>query len=156
MYSGTVGSKASANGSPSGVFDLAGGAHEIVAGKISAGSDSSNEPYINLYRTSQGFGTKPAWSASNNAAWYNYDVCTWETCGGQALHEVQSTMSVTGDSQSWGGAVSNFAFAGSPWTVYGGSARFGTRASIFASETNNGNDALKSITMRATLTVLPK
>lgn len=156
LYSGTVGSKASTDGSPSGVFDLAGGAHEIVAGKISTGSDSSSEPYINLYRTSQGFGTKPAWSASNNATWYNYDVCTWETCGGQALYEVQSTMSVTGDSQSWGGAVSNFAFASSPWTVYGGSARFGTRASIFASETNNGSDALKSITMRATLTVLPK
>ena len=96
------------------------------------------------------------WPVSNNAAWYNYDVCTWETCGGQALHEVQSVMSVANDSQSWGGAVSNFAFAGSPWTVYGGSARFGTRASIFASETNNGNDALKSITMRATLTVLLK
>ena len=156
LYSGIVGRESSTDGSPAGAFDLAGGSHEIVAGKLSTGADSVAEPYINLYRTSQGFDTRPAWSTSSNKAWYNYDVCTWETCGGQALHEVQSVMSVANDSQSWGGAVSNFAYSGSPWTVYGGSARFGARASIFASETNNGSDALKSIGMRATLVVLPK
>ena len=62
-------------------------------------------------------------------------------------------MSVNGDSSSWNGGVSNFTTVTAPWSVYGGSARFGNRAGLFASEKGDGQSSINSITMRATLIV---
>ena len=164
QYDSSQGVKASTTNFRWGVYDLSGGAHEITAGNRTNFNDSTTalsgsmttpakEPYVNLYRASQGFGTRPGWSISSNEAKFNFDNCTFETCGGQALHETKSVMSVDGDSSSWNGGVSNFTTATAPWSVYGGSARFGNRAGLFASEKGDGEASIDSITMRATLIV---
>ena len=164
QYDSSQGVKASTTNFRWGVYDLPGGAHEITAGNRTNFNDSTTalagsmttpakEPYVNLYRASQGFGVRPGWSISSNEAKFNFDNCTFETCGGQALHETKSVMSVDGDSSSWNGGVSNFTTATALWSVYGGSARFGNRAGLFASEKGDGQSSINSITMRATLIV---
>lgn len=164
QYDSSQGVKVSTTNFRWGVYDLSGGAHEITAGNRTNFNDSTaalagsmatpaKEPYVNLYKASQGFGVRPGWSISSNEAKFNFDNCTFETCGGQALHETKSVMSVNGDSSSWNGGVSNFTTATAPWSVYGGSARFGNRAGLFASEKGDGEASINSITMRATLIV---
>ena len=89
-YNGALGVLSSSTGNVYGVYDIAGGAFEIVAANMSSSSIVSTTkpadiagfsaqaraPYVNLYT---GFGINVV---------ENYNVCTWEKCGGQGIHEV--------------------------------------------------------------------
>lgn len=73
-------------------------------------------PYIDLYRQAAGFDkSKPTWSVPGNgtregsqAYRWNYDVCSWGTCDGQALYETMRLQSVTYNGQTWGSTNSTF------------------------------------------------
>ena len=67
-------------------------------------------PYVNLYKASEGFNKKPAWSAHNSMNVYSIDACTWSTCGGHGLHEVKDIQSGYGyyGHSMWGGAYGAF------------------------------------------------
>ena len=122
-YNTNLGQLASTTNNPTGIYDMFGGAGEYTMASL---TDSPNQtesnvypvtnpikpPYVDLYRTAQAggkFGVKPAWSTSNDEYSYNNDVCTWETCGGQALHETKLEQSVDIVSlTSWGKSNGRF------------------------------------------------
>ena len=137
-YNGSLGvlSSTTNNGSSDtdqgvyGVYGLSGGAGEYVMGNKttsdaqSGGSTTymktpAQPPYVDLYKSSSGFGTKPSWSSGSSDCYYNYDVCTFETCGGTATYETTTVQSVSGDYRSWGGAYSGFADSSYPWFIRG-------------------------------------
>ena len=131
-YNGSLGVLSSTTNTVYGIYGLSGGASEYVAGnRTSSNSQSSGsttymmrpaqQPYADLYKSSDGFGSKPSWSKGTSENSYNYDVCTFETCGGTATYEVTTAQSVNDGYLSWGGTYSNFAILGNPWFDRGGS-----------------------------------
>ena len=125
-YNGEIGVLASTTNTVYGIYDVAGGTGEYVMGNKttsdtqSGGSTSymktpAQPPYVDLYKSSSGFGTKPSWSSGPSEYYYNYDVCTFETCGGTATYETTDSKSY----QSWGGTNSNFVNSGYPWFFRG-------------------------------------
>ena len=105
-YNGSIGVTASTTGNVYGVYDMSGGAWEYTAANTTTSDEHTtsvsdvqfavalSEPYANLYRTSDGFdGARPAWwntRTNYSEDCWNRDVCSWSTCGGQALHEVSN------------------------------------------------------------------
>ncbi|MDR2063846.1 MAG: hypothetical protein LBQ02_03630, partial [Candidatus Nomurabacteria bacterium] len=71
--------------------------------------------------------------------YYNNDVCTYQTCGGQALHETKTVQSVSSDTQSWGSDYSYFVNSSLPWFPRGGNANDGSNAGLFYSLRYLGN-----------------
>ena len=82
------------------------------------------------------FGTKPSWSSGSSESLYNYDVCTFETCGGTATYETTTVQSVFSYYQSWGGAYSYFVYSSTPWFSRGSNSSNG-----YASPFYSSNDA---------------
>lgn len=150
-YSGSIGQLASTTRNIYGVYDMAGGAYEVVAGNTPSQDNLVQdeggifgtligEPYVDLYRLSDGFPQNsswdaPSWSGDDDGGYpdmstWGIDVCTFETCGGTALHEVGTTQSASPNYYS-GWLGSSHAF---PWgregnfLLRGGGAR------------NNGSD----------------
>ena len=134
-YNGNLGILSSTTNTIYGVYGLSGGVSEYVAGNYTTsntqtyGSTTSfntkaTTPYVDLYRTADGFtsssSSKPSWSAGTSSYSYNYDVCTFETCGGNATYETTIVQSVSSDYQSWGSSHSYFVFSGGPWFSRGG------------------------------------
>ena len=111
-------------------------------------------PYVDLYKSSSGFGTKPSWSSSKSSEYlYNYDVCTFETCGGTATYETTTVQSVSSRDQSWGGSYSNFVTSSDPWFYRGSDSGF-SYASPFYAHYNYGYSGTYSGS-RAALLALP-
>ena len=112
-YNTSVGQLASTTNNPTGIYDMVGGATDIVAASF---TDNSRQtilnsevitpiklPYVDLYKSTKAggkFGVKPAWSNNNDESRYNNDVCDWQSCGGQALYETSRGQS---GSTNWGG-----------------------------------------------------
>ena len=144
-YNGSIGQLASTTNNIYGVYDMAGGVGEFVAGSYTTTNDSStngittaiSEPYVNLYKSSDGFsqGTV-AWQDQSGEGTkgylYNFQICKWSNCGAQDLHETRSVQSVTAWNDGWGSDSSYFVYASTPWLVRGGITSFGSRADIFA------------------------
>jgi len=89
-------------------------------------SPITNLAYFDAYRTSAGggrFGTQPTGS-NTSEAYYNFDVCVFETCGGHALYEIITVQSASGQS-SWGPNGASFALSSSPWFLRGGASNEG-------------------------------
>ena len=120
-----------------GAYGLSGGADEYVMGnRTTSATETSTAPswpgvfttpakesYVDLYvATPDGlFGTPASWSYNTSSEqYYNYDVCTFETCGGTTTYETTTVQSVSSGSQSWGGAYSYFLYSSSPWFSRGG------------------------------------
>ena len=155
-YNGTIGVLASTTNNIYGVYDMAGQDADFVAGNATNSSTSAGftpsfaltypivEPNINLYKTADGFGAgAPAWSVSSSQSLYNHDVCTWETCGGQALHETRRTQSPSSASCGWGSDWCDFAnFQDSsnylPWFSRGGYATNLQDGGIFTEAMDRG------------------
>ena len=163
-YVGRIGQLASTTNNVYGIYDMSGGAHEYVMGNLTGYDDQSESsgtsytrnpikpPYVDLYKESLGFDstssgdTNPAWSYAANAQYYNNDVCTWDTCGGHALHETKQDQSVSGYaqsissiSQSWGDDSSSFVYSNYRWFDRGGKANNGTYAGLFNSSSIDGS-----------------
>ena len=154
-YNGDIGQLASTTNNVYGIYDMSGGAFEYVMGNLTGYDDQSESsstsftgnpikpPYVDLYKESLGFDstgsddTNPAWSySSRDAQYYNNDVCTWDTCGGHALHETKQYQSVLGERRSWGGDFSYFVYSGFRWFQRGGNADDGSDAGLFYSGYN--------------------
>jgi hypothetical protein len=176
-YETELGRQASTTGNVYGIYDMAGGVSEYVMGNRTTSSSqttgstsnsSSNyfevqitdSAYYDAYRTRSAggdttlnrFGMQPTGSNSSENT-YNNDVCTFETCGGQALHETKTKQPVaTTLGNSWNGASSYFAYSVYPWTMRGSSAN-STYAGIFASSANAGNP-FSTIGFRSSLVIL--
>ncbi|MDO4271752.1 MAG: hypothetical protein Q4C83_02100, partial [Candidatus Saccharibacteria bacterium] len=162
-YNGSLGQLASTTNNIYGIYDMSGGSAEYVMGNLTSQEDitepsnntmmvAARSPYVDLYKVDpNGFGvnsnnpgSKPAWSNSSDFRYSNNDVCTWETCGGQALHETKLAQSTTSYNQSWGDSYTYFSYGNSRWLRRGGYAGSGT--GIFATEYDIGglNDAYGS------------
>ena len=119
-YNGRIGQLASSTNNVYGVYDMAGGQYEAMASAYSTGmgftdntnnfTDMATEPYMDIYTAGTGagpgFGSPQTWSKASVAMYYNNDACTWETCGGDGLHElgtVQSPVPTMTVKQSWEG-----------------------------------------------------
>ena len=178
-YQGTIGQLASTTNNVYGVYDMAGGTWDYVAANLTKSDETqvngdpttngntngsmkypSKEPYVNLFRTSDGFdrdtansangeGKAPAWSvkypnmsSTDSQPWrvyfYNNDYCQWDSCGGQALHETKNYQSVNNWARSWGIDDSNLFSLTSPWLVRGGGVNNTSTAGVFASYYVNG------------------
>ncbi len=154
-YNGSTGVLASTTNTIYGIYDTAGGASEYVMGNRTTSTTETSTtpsrpevfttpakgPYVDLYvATPNGpFGTKPSWSSGSSEYYYNYDVCTFETCGGTATYETTTVQSVSSSSQSWGGTYSYFVDSSGPW-FYRGSYSSGSNASPFYTGHYYGND----------------
>ena len=136
-YNGEIGVLSSTANTIYGVYGLSGGAGEYVMGNRTTSDTETTqssynfyefttpakEPYVDLYAATPNgpFGTKPSWSSGSFEYYYNYDVCTFETCGGTVTYETTTVQSVSFNvGQSWGETFSVFVFSDSPWFCRGG------------------------------------
>ena len=140
--------------------NLAGYDDQSETSRSSYMTTQAKPPYVDLYKESQGFDysssgdTNPAWSTSTSAYYYNNDVCTWETCGGHALHETKQYQSVSSLRQSWGSDYSNVVYSSSRWFQRGGYANAGSGAGLFYSNYNSGY-SYSYVGFRSALLALP-
>jgi hypothetical protein len=154
QYYTTLGQQASTTGNVYGLYDGAGGAYEYVMGNRNATSDTTYmatmppADYFNNYPVPP-FGTQPNGSSSTEY-YYNNDICTYQYCGGHALHETKAVQSVSSNNQSWGSDYSNFVYSSYPWFLRGGNAGNGSLAGLFGSDYNTGN-AYYNVGFRAVL-----
>lgn len=88
-YNGTLGQLASTTNNTTGIYDMSGGGYEYVAASYSDnlnnsntneyfGSNAAHPPYVNTYN------------------FKNFNSCTYQTCGGQALYETHNGSNSTG------------------------------------------------------------
>ena len=161
-YIGNIGVLASTTNNVYGIYDMSGGAEEYVMGNLSKSPNESSTnysyfsnptkpPYVDIYlSTDFGPSNKPGWSIVSSERFYNNDICTWNTCGGHALHETKLRQSVSDRNQSWGRDYSGFAFSNTRWFRRGGSANDGSNAGLFDSNYDDG-DSSSRVGFRAVL-----
>ena len=163
-YNGSTGVLASATNTIYGIYDTAGGVGEYVMGNKTTSDTQSGgstiymktpaqPPYVDLYKSSSGFGTKPSWSSGSPEYYYNYDVCTFETCGGTATYETTAVQSVFDVYQSWGGTASYFVNSSYPWIYRGGYSSSGYASPFYPGRGGGYGDANGG--SRAALLALP-
>ncbi len=152
-YNTSLGQLASTTNNPTGIYDMAGGAYERIMANL---TDNPNQttanngypvtnpikpPYVDLYKNTNAggeFSTKPAWSTLNYEEHYNNDICTWDTCGGQALHETKREQSINYWNSSWGSGLADFPNVNYRWSDRGGSYDDGSNAGVFYSYLSGG------------------
>ena len=152
-YNGELGVLSSTTNTIYGVYGLSGGASEYVMGNRTTNAaqttttntsyfgSPAKSPYVDLYvATPNGpFDTRPSWSSAKDSQeyWYNYDVCTFETCGGTATYETTVVQSVSGYNRSWGRSGSSFVGSSDPW-FFRGSDSYNSSASPFYAYSYDG------------------
>ena len=147
-----------------GIYDMSSGITEILAGNLTTSSSQATEesqymtnpakpPYVNLFRTADGFtkgaaqgaqnGNPLSWSNAQYEYRWNNDVCTWATCGGFGVHETNKYQMLYNMYESWLGGGSSFVFGvlGLYWGVRGGLSNGGT---IFATDSTSGYTTYQS------------
>ena len=146
-YNGTLGQLASTTNNPTGIYDMAGGGWEYVAASYSDNlsnshaqnfGDTAHPPYVNTYN------------------FKDFNSCTYQTCGGQALYETHNGSSSYG-SNMWLNQYAYFAEQDSsslPWFLRGGRYGNGSYAGLFYASDYNG-DADNSRAFRVALTLTP-
>ena len=129
-YNGSLGQLASTTNNPTGIYDLAGGGWEYVS--VARTTDNASgqttdyfantphRPYANLYYNTGSFNS-----------------CTYESCGGQAMHEVNDGQGDGSDNQ-WHGQWAEFVFYGFIWATRGGSANW-LHSGVFNADAGNGS-----------------
>ena len=132
-YNGTLGQLASTTNNPTGIYDMSGGGYEYVAASYSDnlnnsdtnqyfGSNAAHPPYVNTYN------------------FKNFNSCTYQTCGGQALYETHNGSSSTG-ANMWLNQYAYFVEQDSssyPWFNRGGSYNDGSYAGLFWTNASYG------------------
>ena len=150
----------STTGNVYGIYDMSGGAFEYVMGAYSTSTTQVANDYSSYYGTAM----KPpyvdlypssifTYSESNSGYWNNYNVCTWATCGGAALHETLTVQSVSSNGSAWGSDESYFVTYTYPWFIRGGRYDNGSYAGAFAALWSHG-DAGSDSSFRAALVAL--
>ena len=158
-YNGSLGvlSSTTSNGSDDtgqgvyGIYGLSGGVSEYVMGNRTTDATQTTttdttyfktpakSPYVDLYAATPNgpFGTPPDWSSDSSEQYYNYDICTFETCGGTATYETTAVQSVSSYYQSWGRTYSFFVYSSVLWFHRGGASSI-SYASPFYTVNDNG------------------
>ena len=133
-YNGTLGQLASTTNNPTGIYDMSGGGYEYVAASY---SDSLNNSDTNQY-----FGSNAAHPPYvNTYNFKNFNSCTYQTCGGQALYETHNGSNSTG-ANMWLNQTSYFVeqdSASSPWFDRGGYYGGGSDAGLFYTSDSSGS-----------------
>ncbi len=128
-YNGSLGQLASTTNNPTGIYDMSGGGWEYVAASYSDNLNNSN--------TNEYFGSNTAHPPYVNT--YNFkdfNSCTYQTCGGQALYE---TNNGTNDSAAqWNNNYAKFISASTPWLIRGGGYGNKSTAGLFYASSLNG------------------
>ena len=139
-YNGYLGQLASTTNNVYGIYDMSGGGYEYVAAGYSDNLNNSNTVYFRYV-------AHPPYV--NNYNFSNFNYCTYQTCGGQALHEVNDGNG-TGTTNNWNGNYSYPVNASQnwPWFYRGGNYNDDLHAGIFASNSSDGyvysyNDAFR-------------
>ena len=168
-YNGNLGILSSTTNTIYGVYGLSGGVSEFVAGNYTTSNTQTygstknfntkaTTPYVDLYRTADGFtsssSSKPSWSAGTSSYRYNYDVCTFETCGGDATYETTIAQSVSSYYQSWGGSDSYFVYPSNPWFYRSSNSGY-SYASPFLTYSNSGGSYILNGFRSAVLPISP-
>ena len=133
-YNGTLGQLASTTNNPTGIYDMSGGGYEYVAASYSDKLNNSNTqyfgsaapPYINTYN------------------FRDFNSCTYQTCGGQALYE--TNLYDSDGSNQWNNNDSYFAKSSYPWFVRGDNFNDGSNAGLFCAIRDiGGSDDLHAL-----------
>ena len=175
-YIGNIGQLASTTNNVYGIYDMSGGVWEYVMGNLTGYDDQSESsrasytrnpikpPYVDLYKespygnfTSSSIHNPVAWSNTSSEYYWNNDICTWDTCGGHALHETKQYQSVSDESPSWGGDSCNFVYSSNRWFLRGGGANgdSSSGAGLFHSSSDNGNAYSTNSGFRSVLLAAP-
>ena len=136
-YDGSLGVQASTTGNIYGIYDMSTNNPTYVAAGISTGSNSPNLnfsitstiPYVDLYDYN---------TFTGNSGSISY--CTYETCGGMALHETIQTQTIGNahNGNAWNGNLSDFPYNSEvPW-FYRGGGSMGITAGMFGYGSSTG------------------
>jgi hypothetical protein len=141
-YNTTTGVHASTTDNIYGIYDMSGGTAEYTMSNLGAISTSyittmPQTRYLDIYYVGP-FGIKPPTSSSSTGYYYNFDVCTFPTCGGQALYETTAVQRVSTYYQSWNSEYSTFADSSYPWFYRGQGHGATVRAGMFAGNRYDG------------------
>ena len=155
-YNGSLGVYASTTNNVYGVYDMAGGAGEYVAGNLTDYPDRSYggtiydiidepmvPPYVDLYVTRSGsfgnFDSKPTWypDSVTKSERYNFGACTFEACGGTATYETTEVQAVSDYYQGWGESNDMFVGTSGLWFLRGDYASM-AGASLFTADSSMG------------------
>jgi hypothetical protein len=142
-YDTTNGVHASTTDNIYGIYDMSGGSNEYTMsnhGAISNTTYMTTMPqtrYVDIYYVGP-FDIKPAGSASSSEYFYNYDICNFKLCGGQAHHETITFQSVSSGNQLWWSDYSNFVYSSYPWALRGGDYAGRHLAGLFDSDNDGG------------------
>ena len=127
-YNGTLGQLASTTNNPTGIYDMSGGGWEYVAASYNNDlnssstdyfSQSARPPYVNVYNFS------------------NFNSCTYQTCGGQALYE--TNLSDSDGNNQWNNNNSYFIKSSYSWLGRSGAYNNGLNAGLFITGIFAGN-----------------
>ncbi len=123
---------------------MSGGSYDFVMevfGSVSAGSPRFSATFDNKYldvHPSGPFGIKPGWSSSTDAEYFNFDICTFEYCGGMSKHEVRTIQTTTVFYQTWDSQYSSFVSSDEPWGTRGQNAAYASYSGIFGGAKETG------------------
>lgn len=107
-YNGTLGQLASTTNNPTGIYDMAGGAHEYTASSYTSDLNSSSTDRLG----------KPAHPPYvNNYNFANPNNCTFATCSGQALYETNNCSD--NDQYQFDDHYMYFVYSSSSWFLRG-------------------------------------
>ena len=140
-YNGTLGQLASTTNNPTGIYDMSGGGWECTAASYTTNLNESgvSDTYGDY------FGTKAHPPYVNTYNFSNFNSCTYQTCGGQALYE--TNLSDSDGSNQWNNNYSYFARSSYPWFERGGNYNDGSDAGLFYAVDDDGyadgNDAFR-------------
>ena len=175
-YNGSIGQLASTTNNVYGVYDMNGEMEQSVAGNMTSNGTETEtisgrmtyeakEPYVDLWSETDGFlpnaspTSTPDWSYESDPNNVNGDICTWNTCGGDGLHEIMKQQSVNGVgmgtwSDTWGDASALFWYSsrGNRWMRRGGGAGDVGGIYFFAAGVGASNVYLAS---RAAMIIIP-
>ena len=131
-YNGTLGQLASTTNNPTGIYDMSGGGWEYVAASYTTNLNESgvSDTYGDY------FGAKAHPPYVNTYNFSNFNSCTYQTCGGQALYE--TNLSDSDGSNQWNNNYSYFARFSYPWFYRGGYYLSGSNAGLFYANDYSG------------------
>ena len=130
-YNGTIGQLASTTNNPTGIYDMSGGGLEYVAAIYSHDLNNSN---------TQNFGSAAHPLYFNTYNITNLNSCTFATCGGQALYEINDGLEdIHFGNRMWNSQHITLRLAFFPLFIRGGGYYYGSKAGLFCVDDNDGN-----------------
>lgn len=150
-YDTNTGVHASTTDNIYGIYDMAGGTTELTLsnrGAIANTNFMATMPqtrYMNIYYVGP-FKIRPSRSASSNESFYNFDVCDFKLCGGQANYETTTVQSVSSYSESWAADSSRFVDS-NMWQLRGGHYAAEDSAGLFASIEGSDGEGFTGLTL---------